>query len=307
MLSAFRVYSQSYVGLSLHCEELRLIKVSKMGVKSCVEDFAVIKLPRGFELNRMEELKPLIQESVQAMGLKNCFCAMALSFSEVINKKIKLPNYLNDAEQRLEIQENIQNYFPGISGGVSFDCVRTNDNAKDASNLILVAAREERIKQLKILFDGTGLKLRVIDVDSYALARVATILKFTDLTWLIEIDMEQTKMLAVLNGEILFCHHVTLDSRNSQFITMLVNNIRNSIKQWQKNTKYEGITKISLAGKYESLVEIRDALNIQDDSVEIHNPFAELILTEKIRENLALISSAFWIPLGLVLRSFPKW
>src|SRR5689334_7159334 len=138
----------TYIGLAIHPERLSMIKLKQIKKQISIEGFASTVHQNGLD----QALKQLIKENKVKQGR----AALALSASHVIQKRIKVPAYLNEAERAAEISLNLKHYLPGMDEPLYFDFFAIEKNEREVE-LQLIAARIEQVDTYIQLAKTVGL------------------------------------------------------------------------------------------------------------------------------------------------------
>jgi type IV pilus assembly protein PilM len=138
---------------------------------------------------------------------------MALPPSAVITKKIVLPGGMSDSELEMQVETEANQYIPFPLDEVSLDfCVLGPSATSDGDVEVLIAAsRREKVQDIQGLAEAAGLKLVIVDVESYA-SRLATARLIGNLpnngvgsiVALFEVGALTTSMQVICNGEVLY-------------------------------------------------------------------------------------------------------
>lgn len=126
----------------------------------------------------IEQLEPLAEalgRLLQRCGTTTKRVAMALPPSSVITKKINLPAGLNEAEMEAMVQVEANQYIPFPLEEVSLDFCVVGPSAASAADVevLIAAARREKVQDLQALAESVGLDPVTVDVESYAARRAA--------------------------------------------------------------------------------------------------------------------------------------
>ncbi|HSF01802.1 MAG TPA: type IV pilus assembly protein PilM, partial [Solirubrobacterales bacterium] len=162
---------------------------------SCVKVAEIALKPRGFELVaagtapmppeaivqgaflNSSAIVEAIGAALAAAGTKTRRVATAVSGHSVIVKKITLP-----AMTREELEESIrweaEQYIPFDINDVNVDFEILSPDEQDPSkmNVLLVASKKDIINDYLAVFAEAGLKLVVVDVDSFAVQNASVVI-----------------------------------------------------------------------------------------------------------------------------------
>lgn len=172
---------ESLLGLDITASSLRLVELhSARSGQWVLERFAVEPLQPGWVsdggIEQFTEVAEAVQRLLSKSGARTRQVAMALPSSAVITKRIVLPAGLSDPELEILVQGEAEQYIPFSLDEVNLDfCVLgpCSTSATDV-DVLIAAARREKVQDLQGLAEAAGLKLGVVDVASLATRRAAS-------------------------------------------------------------------------------------------------------------------------------------
>jgi len=136
-----------------------------------------------------------------------------LPASAVITKKIVLPGGLTESELEIQVESEANQYIPFSLDEVSLDfcVVGTSATSGGDVEVLIAASRKEKVQDRQGLAEAAGLKLIVVDVESYA-SRLATARLIENLpnqgvdiiVALFEVGALTTSMQVIQNDEVLY-------------------------------------------------------------------------------------------------------
>lgn len=178
---------------------------------------AMVPLERGWindgAIVKFDEVADAVRRAIKKSGTKTKQVAMALPPSAVITKKIVLPGGLNEAALEEQVQVEANQYIPFPLDEVSLDfCIIGPNAASDADiDVLIAAARREKVQDVLGLAEAVGLQPVILDVESYAARLAAGRLIATradagkDQTFaLFEVGSGTTSMQVIRNDELLY-------------------------------------------------------------------------------------------------------
>jgi type IV pilus assembly protein PilM len=187
-----RSKSRALVGIDINAEEIRLLQLRNTRQSFEVEKYAVAPLPAGAvsqgKIRQMEMVQTALNKLVLETGTAKCPAAIALPVNMVITKRVPAP-----------LADDITHYFPGIQDTLCFDYVA------DEKELLLVASRSELLNQYKCLLEEAQLKLKIVDVDTFALTRAASL--NPPVNGILDIAPEVTQIIILHERQIIFRQH----------------------------------------------------------------------------------------------------
>lgn len=163
------------LGLDVSSSSVKLVELGRNKAGQIVlERCAIEPLERGWvtdgNIEKFEEVAEAVRRLVKKSGAKTRNVAMALPPSAVITKKIVLPGGLSDVELELQVEAEANQYIPFPLDEVSLDFCVIGPSATSAGDVdvLIAAARREKVQDIQGLAEAAGLKPLVVDVESYA-------------------------------------------------------------------------------------------------------------------------------------------
>lgn len=167
------------LGLDISSTNIKLVELSQNASGTWVlEKCAIEPLDHGWvvdgAIENMDEVLTVLQRLIKKSGAKSKNIAMALPPSAVISKKMLVPAGLTELELEEQVEAEANQYIPFALDEASLDfCVAgTGANPQGDIEVLIVASRKEKVEDRLALAEAAGLKLQILDVESYA-ARLA--------------------------------------------------------------------------------------------------------------------------------------
>jgi type IV pilus assembly protein PilM len=171
----FRRKKPLLLGLDISTAAIKLLELSKTGNHYRVESYGVAPLPQDAVVDKAIVNADAIGNTVKAVlaqsGSKLKHVAVAVAASSVISKVIAMPANLSDDEMEAQIELEADQYIPYALDEVSldFEVQGRNDKNPDMVDVLLVASRRENVEDRVAAVELAGLKVEIVDVESYAL------------------------------------------------------------------------------------------------------------------------------------------
>lgn len=163
------------LGLDVSSSSVKLVELGRNKAGQIVlERCAIEPLERGWvtdgNIEKFDEVAEAVRRLVKKSGAKTRNVAMALPPSAVITKKIVLPGGLSDVELELQVEAEANQYIPFPLDEVSLDFCVIGPSATSTGDVdvLIAAARREKVQDIQGLAEAAGLKPLVVDVESYA-------------------------------------------------------------------------------------------------------------------------------------------
>ena len=168
------------LGLDISSSSVKLVELGRNKAGNLVlECCAMEPLERGWitdgNIEKFDEVAEAVRRLVKKSGTRAKNVAMALPPSAVITKKIILPGGLSDQELEIQVEAEANQYIPFPLDEVSLDFCVVGPSTTSAGDVdvLIAAARREKVQDIQGLAEAAGLNPVIVDVESYA-ARLAT-------------------------------------------------------------------------------------------------------------------------------------
>lgn len=216
--SLFSRQPEPMLGLDVSSSSVKLVELGRNKAGQLVlERCAIEPLERGWvsdgNIEKFDEVAEAVRRVVKKSGAKTRNVAMALPPSAVITKKIVLPGGLSDVELEMQVEAEANQYIPFPLDEVSLDfCVIGPSTASAGDvDVLIAAARREKVQDIQGLAEAAGLKPVIVDVESYAsrLAAGRLIENLPDkgagtIVALFEVGALTTSMQVIRDDEVLY-------------------------------------------------------------------------------------------------------
>jgi type IV pilus assembly protein PilM len=216
--SLFSRQPEPMLGLDVSSSSVKLVELGRNKAGQLVlERCAIEPLERGWvsdgNIEKFDEVADAVRRLVKKSGAKTRHVAMALPPSAVITKKIVLPGGLNDVELEMQVEAEANQYIPFPLDEVSLDFCVVGPSAASAGDVdvLIAAARREKVQDIQGLAEAAGLKPVIVDVESYAsrLAAGRLIENLPDkgagtIVALFEVGALTTSMQVIRDDEVLY-------------------------------------------------------------------------------------------------------
>jgi type IV pilus assembly protein PilM len=293
------------VGLDINAEEIRLLQLRSVHSGFIVESFAISPIPpRAVQEGKILDLAAVIQvlkRLVEKTTTTGQVAAMALPVSRVISKRIKLAADLAPTEYEAMITTNFPQYFPGFQEELCFDYVTTNDSTK--TDVLLVAARVEQLHHYTQVAEQAGLRIKIVDVDTYALARAASAFSpQTDCIAWLDITPEVAQLIILQEQKIIFSQYWHTAGKS----TILAAEINRAIQSYAALQPAMLIKNCMVSGMVDKMPEI---FSVSSAIPFIKaNPLSALTVNASVNaRELQQVSTKLMICCGLAMRRVPTW
>ena len=165
--------------MDIGSSNIKLVELGQSKSGSWVlEKCAIEPLDHGWvvdgTIENFDEVLLAVKRLLKKTATKTKNVAMALSPSAVITKKMIVPAGLSDQELEGQVEAEANQYIPFALEEASLDfcVVGPVSNSPGDVEVLIAASRKEKVQDRLALAEAAGLKLNIIDVESYA-ARLA--------------------------------------------------------------------------------------------------------------------------------------
>ena len=175
----------SSVGIDITSTAVRLLELSKVDNRLCVEAYSVFSLPSGVvderTIVKMGEVGTAIQSAIHSSGIRLNRVITAVPSSSIINKVISMPSGLTDDQMETLIALDADQHIPYAIEEVAFDfeVLGQTPGRQDRVDVLLVACRRESVDQCLEVLELAGLVPKVVDIEIYALERAYELVRPT--------------------------------------------------------------------------------------------------------------------------------
>ena len=292
-----------------------------------VAHFAQEPLPPGALRDggfaQMDTLTESLHRGLKTSGTRLRTAAMALPSGAVIKKMLTLPASLYEEELEIQVETEASQTLPFPLEEISLDFAVVGPSANNDGyvDVMLVAARKERIDERLTLAEAAGLRPLVIDLESQAMtAALALVESQTRLDRnqpiaLVQLGSEGSHCAVMLNDLVIFERELGLslprtDQEKSRapaesLREALCQELMRALQLFATSTPYTGVSHVYIAGNAQlmgadlaTFVQRRVGVEVSlpDPLADMHLPFNAHRLNED--------SPAWLIACGLALRSF---
>ena len=177
--SLFGKSSPPLAGLDISTSGLRLVELADAGKGALrLERHAFEALPRGAvvdgNIENFDQVADAVRRIWKKSGTRARHVALGMPPGAVITKKIILPAGMGEDQLEVQVESEASQYIPFALDEVSldFDVVGPSPTSPDDMEVMLAAARREKVEDRVAIAEAAGLTATVMDVESYA-ARAA--------------------------------------------------------------------------------------------------------------------------------------
>ncbi len=171
------------LGIDLGADAIRVVGLAGRGRQwpLNISHYAYRPLPRGAmrdgAVAMHDEVAAALRDAIRASGSRLRDVALALPAGAAIKKTLPLPATLHedDLELQVEVEAGETLPFPRNEIAIDFAVAGPSLEAHGCVDVVLVAARRERIDERVALAHAAGLRPLIVDIESHALMSAITL------------------------------------------------------------------------------------------------------------------------------------
>ena len=349
MFSGFkRLGPSGVIGIDFGSHSIKAIALSKGQGTYQIDGAAEASVPNGLIVdNRLEDIDKvtlIIKRLRKSFPSNYKNAAIAVMGADVMTKVITMSSDLNelDLEARIELEAETIIPFPLDEIFIDFEIMGPNEADSALNDILVSAARKERVLSQAQCVDESGLTTTIVDVASHALAR-ASELVFTPEDYnhgiaVVDIGTSQMMLSVLYQGNVIFTRNknhggavctqmiadrYTLSFQDAEkaklendlpvdcqsdviapFVSMTVNHLRFDLRMFTNSPNNVAITKLILTGGGVLMPELVEQLRAElDIEVEVADPYLGFEFKNKADKGVLTQSgSKYMMALGLALR-----
>lgn len=174
----FSLFTESVpplVGVDISSTSVKMVELAgdgRGGYK--LEGYAVSPLAKDIivdgNVGDLERLADAVKLAWKLLGSREKRVALALPSTAVISKKVIMSGDLREEDMEVQVEAEANQYIPFSleEVNIDFQVLGPAPNSPDDVEVLIAAARKEKIEDRVAAAEGAGLKVIVMDVDSYA-------------------------------------------------------------------------------------------------------------------------------------------
>lgn len=198
-MGLFSLKPDPLVGIDISSTAVKLLEMSRTGNKSYrVESYGMEPLPE----KAIRDDKTIADEEVVADAIRRIvarvkpyakYASISVAGPSVITKVITMEKGLSDNDMMTTISMDAESYInmPTEEVYLDFEIIGTNEKEEERNDVLLAASRRENVESRITAIELGGLKVKVVDIERYALESAFKIVVENDP----EINAEETVAL----------------------------------------------------------------------------------------------------------------
>jgi len=167
--------TQPLIGVDISTTAVKMVELSASGKGTYrLESYSIAAIPKDAivdgNISNLEQVSDAVKLAWRLLGSREKRTALALPSAAVITKKVMMPADLREADMEAYVEAEANQYipFPLEEVNIEFQVIGPAPNNLDEVEVLIAAARKEKIEDRVAAAEGAGLKVIVMDVDTYA-------------------------------------------------------------------------------------------------------------------------------------------
>lgn len=210
--------STRMLGVDISASSIKLVELSGKGKlpqsyrleRYVIEPVPVDALLDG-GINQIEQVSESLRRALKRMGTHQKKAVMALPLTSVITRKINVTAGLREEDLEFQVEAEANQYvpFPLDEVNLDFQVIGPVPDHPEEMEILLAAARKEKVEDRVATAMSAGLKVTVMDIEQFAAQAISTRAVKHQLpdggkdkvVGLIDIGANVTRVNVLLNGE----------------------------------------------------------------------------------------------------------
>ena len=170
----FGAKSTPLIGIDISSTAVKLVELTGTKANPELSRYAIEPLPREAvadgNIANLEAVSAALERALRKLGSRTKNAAVALPTSMVITKRLTLPATERDEDLELAVEGEANQYIPFALDEVNLDYCVIGPVANDDTQIevMIAAARREKVEDRVAALESAGLKPTVMDVEAMA-------------------------------------------------------------------------------------------------------------------------------------------
>ena len=163
------------IGVDISTTAVKMVELSASGKGTYrLEGYSIAAIPKDAivdgNISGLEQVSDAVKLAWKLLGSREKRTALALPSAAVITKKVMMSADLREADMEAQVEAEANQYipFPLEEVNIDFQVIGPAPNNPDEVEVLIAAARKEKIEDRVAAAEDAGLKVTVMDVDTYA-------------------------------------------------------------------------------------------------------------------------------------------
>lgn len=170
----FKNSTPPLIGVDISSASVKMVELAEAGRGGYkLEAYAIAPLPRDAvvdgNITGLDQVVEIVRQAWKLLGSREKRLALSLPAAAVISKKVLMPSGLREEDMELQVELEANQYIPFSLDEVNIDFQTLGPApTPDEVEVLIAAARKEKIEDRVAAAEGAGLKVVVMDMDTYA-------------------------------------------------------------------------------------------------------------------------------------------
>ncbi|HEX5538170.1 MAG TPA: pilus assembly protein PilM [Methylophilaceae bacterium] len=162
------------IGVDISSASVKMVELADGGKGAYrLESYSIAPLPRDAvvdgNITALDQVAEVIKQAWKQLGSREKRLALSLPAAAVISKKVLMPAGLREEDMEFQVEAEANQYIPFSLDEVNIDFQVLGPAADpEEVEVLIAAARKEKIEDRVAAAEGAGLKVTVMDVETYA-------------------------------------------------------------------------------------------------------------------------------------------
>ncbi len=163
------------IGVDISTSAVKMVELSAGGKGTYrLEAYSIAAIPKDAitdgNIVGLEQVSDAVKLAWKLLGSREKRTALALPSAAVITKKVMMSVDLRESDMEAQVEAEANQYipFPLEEVNIDFQVIGPAANSPDEVEVLIAAARKEKIEDRVAAAEDAGLKVAVMDVDTYA-------------------------------------------------------------------------------------------------------------------------------------------
>lgn len=163
------------IGVDISTSAVKMVELSAAGRGAYrLESYSIAAIPKDAitdgNVVGLEQVSDAVKLAWKLLGSREKRAALALPSAAVITKKVLMTADMREVDMEAQVEAEANQYipFPLEEVNIDFQIIGPAPNNADEVEVLIAAARKEKIEDRVAAAEDAGLKVTVMDVDTYA-------------------------------------------------------------------------------------------------------------------------------------------
>lgn len=315
MFKQFKPKCLSMLGVDISPTSVKILELSKIDKQLRIEGYGYLKIPGNLveanTINDKDLLTDHLKRLLLQINLRSKCSALAVPDALIIRKIIRVIACLTKSELAELVQIEAKKYLDYSAAELNIDYALLGSNPKQVAmnDVLLVATGKENVNQRVDVLKSAGLEVTVVEVASFAIARVMTNQLNRELTSstgsplavILEFGLVSTQLIIMKGKNVIHTQQVLHELPDFLLIWVAIKKV---LSEFFTTTGNQTIERYFVAGELENLSELAHLIHQETGvSAVVVDPFKHMALGKNIdATKLFKLAPSFMIATGLAMR-----